>query len=213
MNDEPLFEYMRDTLAPFGQYGSGRQSVVAATSFNTGEYVVMRSKDTEFSEWNRAVTSSASIPAVFPPQHYLNDILSDGGCGTMWGLKPELGIKECLSMGYTLDQITMDIIMLEAVTIDNYDNVDEFKTLNNFMRGRHISKYESGMRNVYGAMREFPEVEWRYLIQPSGHMPNGPMLLRFGNHSTWFMQEMGRKDAQNALNMGQGEGFIRLSEW
>ena len=81
MNDEPLFEYMRDTLAPFGQYGSGRQSVVAATSFNTGEYVVMRSKDTEFSEWNRAVTSSASIPAVFPPQHYLNDILSDGGCG------------------------------------------------------------------------------------------------------------------------------------
>lgn len=69
------------------------------------------------------------------------------------------------------------------------------------------------MANVFAAMREFPEVDWRYLIQPSGHMPNGINLLRFSNESTWFMQEMGRKDAKNAISMGEGQGFVKLSEW
>jgi hypothetical protein len=190
VNDQALLDFMTNTLGEIGSYGEGRKSVVAATSFNTGEYVVLDS-DLPWSEWPRALVSSASIPGVFPPQHFMNDILSDGGCGTSWGLKPELGIGACLSLGYTLDQITMDIIMEEGVVIDTLEQ-DDFHTLGFLMRGRQISKYNSGMANVFEAVREYPQVDWRYLVQPSGHMPNGINLLRFSNESTWFMQEMGR---------------------
>ena len=100
VNDQPLFDYMVNTLADFDNYGEGRRSVVAATSFNSGEYVVMSTEMLPFNEWAQAVVSSASIPGVFPPQHFMNDILSDGGCGTTWGLKPEISVQECLNLGY-----------------------------------------------------------------------------------------------------------------
>jgi hypothetical protein len=68
------------------------------------------------------------------------------------------------------------------------------------------------MANVFEAQRAFPEVDWRHLVMPSQHMPNGIKLLRFSNESTWFMQEMGREDAKNALQ-NEGKGFIKLDEW
>ena len=135
VNDQPLFDYMKNTLAEIGSYGEGRHSVVAATSFNTGDYIVMKTDDLSFEDWPQAVVSSASIPLVFPPQHFMDDILSDGGCGTTWGLKPELGIQECQKLGYSLDQITMDIIMEEGVTIDTLED-DEFPALGHYLRGR-----------------------------------------------------------------------------
>lgn len=40
VNDQPLLDFLYNTLDEIGHYGEGRHSVVAATSFNTGEYVV-----------------------------------------------------------------------------------------------------------------------------------------------------------------------------
>jgi len=69
------------------------------------------------------------------------------------------------------------------------------------------------MANVFEAYRAYPEVEWRYLIQPSAWVPNGPRLLIFNNETTWFMQEMGREDGKNALTQPSGAAYIKLAEW
>lgn len=60
-----MLDYMTNTMNEIGSYGEGRRSVVAATSINTGEAVVMNS-DLPWVDWPRAIVSSASIPAVFP---------------------------------------------------------------------------------------------------------------------------------------------------
>lgn len=209
-NDQALLDYMTATMGEIGSYGEGRRSVVAATSVNTGEEIVMNS-DLPFDLWPRAVTSSASIPGVFPTQHFMDDVLMDGGVAS-WGVNPVIAIRECLKIVDDVSKITMDIVMEEAVVIDELDD-DNFSTLGHYMRGRQISKYNKGMANVFQAMRAYPEVNWRYLVQPSGDLPNGPKLILFGNHSTWYMQEMGREDGKNLILQPEGYGFIKLSEW
>ena len=58
-------------------------------------------------------------------------------------------------------------------------------------------------------MRAYPNVNYRYLF----YEQNGDGGLKFDNGTTWRLQEMGRNDAQAALNHGPGHTFKRLEEW
>jgi len=91
VNDQPLLDYMRSQINPAGKYGEGRRSIVAATSANTGEEVVYNSEDIPFEDWAQAVVSSASIPFVFPSQHFRSDLLMDGGMCS-WGVNPAITV-------------------------------------------------------------------------------------------------------------------------
>jgi len=85
---------MTTQLATRGKYGEGRRSIVAATSVNTGEEIVYNSEDIAFEDWPQAVVCSASIPGVFPTQHFKGDVLMDGGVCS-WGVNPVMAIEEC----------------------------------------------------------------------------------------------------------------------
>lgn len=165
VNDQALLDYMTTTMGSIGSIGDGRRSVVAATSVQSGDEIVYNS-DIPWADWPRAVVSSASIPAVFPTQHFYGDVLMDGGVCS-WGVNPVMAIQECLKIVDDTSKITMDIVMEEQVIIDELDN-DDFQAMGHYMRARQIKKYNAGMANVFEAMRAYPDVNWRYLVQPSG---------------------------------------------
>lgn len=199
-------------MGEIGSIGKGRLTTVSATSINTGNEVQYSSDQIPWDEWPRAIVSSASIPAVFPHQLFMNDVLMDGGM-CHWGVKPEVVVQQCLKIVDSLDQITLDIIMLEKPTVSEAESIAGQNTHENYARAKDIKSYNSGMSNVFEAVRAYPDVNWRYLFQPSEHVPNGPRLMNFNNESTWFMQEMGRRDAQNLLTKEPGYAFALLQDW
>ena len=62
-------------------------------------------------------------------------------------------------------------------------------------------------------MLAHPNVNYRYILEPSGPYPKLWNLLNFSNNNTWPMQENGRADAQTALDAGAGESFKQFKEW
>ena len=64
------------------------------------------------------------------------------------------------------------------------------------------SQYYKAMRNVVNAMESHPNVDFRYIFEPSGHYAHLWNLLNFSYKNTWPMQENGREDAKTALEEG-----------
>lgn len=63
-------------------------------------------------------------------------------------------------------------------------------------------------------MTMFPEVNYRYFIQPSQPLPGSLQMLNFDNTTnTWPMQMLGRLDGENAVKDGEGFMFSKMSEW
>jgi len=63
-------------------------------------------------------------------------------------------------------------------------------------------------------MTMFPEVNYRYFIQPSQPLPGSLQMLNFDNTTnTWPMQMLGRLDGENALKDGDGFMFGKMKQW
>jgi hypothetical protein len=75
------------------------------------------------------------------------------------------------------------------------DRGDIHDTIGNMLRKHEIHAYYYGMNNVIETMKAYPKINYRYLLQPSGPVPHGLGLIKFGNETTWPMQENGREDA------------------
>merc|ERR1712086_146054 len=68
--------------------------------------------------------------------------------------------------------------------------------------------------DVNDIMTMFPEVNYRYFIQPSQPLPGSLQMLNFDNTTnTWPMQMLGRLDGENAIKDGEGFMFGQMLEW
>ena len=80
-----------------------------------------------------------------------------------------------------------------------------------------MKSYYHGLENVIQTQVRYPEVNYRYIVQPSGAYPKLWNLLNFGYNNTWPMQVEGRKDAEASLsNPDAGAGpftMLDLKAW
>lgn len=124
----------------------------------------------------------------------------------MNGVNFASAIQKCLEYVETEAQITLDIAICSYFNPGTESEVG--KTVENFQRAREINKQTPG--DVYDFMMAYPQVNYRYLFLEQ----NGDGGLNFDNSTTtWRLQEMGRFDAQAALELGEGHFFMRLEEW
>lgn len=80
-----------------------------------------------------------------------------------------------------------------SVGSSNRDEND--KTIGNFMRARDISYQFSNSNSIAQAMRAYPDVNWRYIMQQE-NANSGIPQIRFNGEYTWPLQEAGRLAAQ-----------------
>ena len=72
----------------------------------------------------------------------------------------------------------MDIILLDRFVEATEETSGN--TLNNLLRGHETKKYYKGLENVITVMLAHPNVNYRYILEPSGHYPALFNLLNFG---------------------------------
>jgi len=111
LNDQPLYDYLLNVFAKFGNV-SKRRAFVSAVDAESGAYVpfsLFDEKDelpTASSYKVSAVVGSASMPFIFPPRNMMafgyNMQLMDGG--STWNNNMITAINECMKIDGITDE-------------------------------------------------------------------------------------------------------------
>lgn len=82
------------------------------------------------------------------------------------------------------------------------------------MRAFQTHRMHKKTNDILEFRRAFPDVNFRYYFEPEeGSLTSGKDELKFDNSTTYPMQEIGRRDAQKMLDLGEGLGFKLLEEY
>ena len=81
------------------------------------------------------------------------------------------------------------------------------------MRYKDIKDYYNGMDDILGFIQAFPDINFRYYVQPSSPLPLKDILNAGNATSTYPMQMQGRLDGENAVKSGEGFIFDQLKEF
>lgn len=176
-----------------------------------------------------AVVGSASMPFIFPPRdmskHGMKALLLDGG--TSWNNNMMSGIQECLKLEgiYSLSQVEVDVISLDAVYLSTFDpdSEPEFaefqdignpyletKTLKNYWRSKAIQSYYKGQQDIIEFMDLYPEVNYRYFVQPVQSLMAEYKILEFKPEVAEQLIQLGKEATQKSIDMGPGKSFEAL---
>lgn len=122
--------------------------------------------------------------------------------GTVWDVNPYSAVEQCMEMVDDPADIIVDITLCTPWTEPRHHKKSDRNAVGNIARSKRIKMYYNGLDSVSQAMRAYPEVDWRYLFLEMGL--SNP--LDFRNKTTWPIQEQGRQDAQDMLNISE-QGF------
>jgi len=122
-----------------------------------------------------AVVSSASIPFVFPHRQYKDYILMDGG--TVWNTNIVTAADKCRQLVDDDSQIIMDIVLTGDHEI--HEEMDTGNAINNFLRYYGIHTYYKHFNDVLEFKRSRPDIQYRYLVMPSGKVASGLRMILF----------------------------------
>ena len=213
MDDTALTEFITTILGEFKD-GVKRYSMVGSVDANTADYRSWRldeiPKESQLSLVPKACVSSASLPGLFIPTQYEGGVYVDGG--TAMGLDAMSAVEKCLELVDDDSKITLDIMLLDRFALPPTE-LDDGDTLKNLVRMHSVKHYYKGLENVITTMLAHPNVNYRYILEPSGDYPKLWNLLNFGPGNTWPMQENGMADAKAALEAGPGAGFQKYRDW
>ena len=136
--------------------------------------------------------------------------MMDGG--TIWNTNLVTAIQRCRDeVGAADHEITVDVIICGHTELKVTDSSNAYS---NYMAWKEINSYHGGLNDIFEFKQGFPNVNFRYFIQPD-HNIGGPLsALDFANSTnTWLNQEMGRSDGVTALRMGEGHVFKLMDQW
>ena len=99
-----------------------------------------------------------------------------------------------------------DIIldMMITSTHSRKDWADSKNALENLVTAHQEHKYYVGMNSIEHAIKAYPRVQKRYFIQYERYTGrcHNPNEINFSNSTTWCLQEAGREDAKDILEVG-----------
>lgn len=89
---------------------------------------------------------------------------------------------------------------------------NENGAISNFLRFKEIKDYNKQVADVFKFIQGFPDVNWRYYVQPSSPFP-GNALNADNTTVTWPVQMMGRLDGENVVKAGEGFYFDAMKRY
>lgn len=75
------------------------------------------------------------------------------------------GIKRCFEIVDKEEDIIVDAITLAYTTLNKTNETGN--SIDNWMRYHELKSYYSNMNNVFEVMRQYPKVNYRYLLIPT----------------------------------------------
>ena len=134
--------------------------------------------------------------------------------GTVWDVNVDSAINQCLEIVDSLEDIIIDVAIC-GYTKRTGHTISK-NAMDNFMAARDEREFYSNTNTVQSSLAAYPGVQSRYYFQGNYDDYHGcvvPNDLDFNNSTTWCLQEAGRQDAKDMLEIGQENVHKSLEEW
>mmetsp|Transcript_9322 Transcript_9322/g.11411 ORF Transcript_9322/g.11411 Transcript_9322/m.11411 type:complete len:170 (-) Transcript_9322:145-654(-) len=141
--------------------------------------------------------------------HYDGMVLMDGG--TIWDVNLPSAVKQCNEMGVTdPSKIIIDIAVCGPGHDRSFDPKKDAAI--NWLDSFQLHRSYHSLNSLQWQQRAYPDLNYRYMFYEE-HPATGPWLLDFRNSTTYLLQEQGRQDAQEILQLGEGTAFQAMRDW
>jgi len=155
------------------------------------------------------VRSSAAMPVLFPAIEQNGEYYMDGG--VLNNIDIFSGINKCLDMDYEQKDIIVDIIRCKPNKILEEADVSKFTTLEMLQRYLQISTKDFFMNTIDEVFRNFPNVNYRYLITPVKTLPSSFPPLNFSKEEVENMIKIGVEDGENVVTKYGDAGNAKIN--
>jgi predicted patatin/cPLA2 family phospholipase len=186
-----------------------RKFVIGATKARDGNYATFTEEDVKtIDDLINVVRSSAAIPVLFPSILHKGEYYMDGG--VINNVDIFSGINKCLEMGYEEKDITVDIIRCKPnKEVEEVEDISKFNSFKMLMRYINISTKNLFMNTIESVLRNFPNVNYRYLIYPVKELPSSFPPLNFTEEEVEKMINIGIEDGENVVTNHGDSGNVR----
>ena len=202
LDSSPIYDKMKEVQQEFAESGFQRKLAVSAVEVETGEYVQFTSDDVSYNDYTKALLSSASLPFLFPPTRWERGVFMDGGVVRETNL--DAAISECLKLtDHDPSRVVLDIFDPVGTTDEmrRIKSTKDFNSVDFWLRSQQIGQ-QSNFRQDYTALNhKYPKVHVRSYIAQSRYYVGFQTLEGSGDY-TWPLQQVGRKDAYDAIING-----------
>lgn len=164
-------------------------------------------KYTDGAQWAKMVRASSAVPGFFETVTINNDVYSDGGVVT--GVDIDAAIARCREVVDRDEDIVVDVITIMAQKeLDTFDQEKDNHMIPIVMRAWNVVQVEKNQRKRTQACKAYPNVNWRYYIEPKEKLPSNG--LQFDKDAMLKMVQIGHADAMSAA-AGQACDLVQES--
>ena len=192
-----------------------RKLVIGASNSNNGEYETFYEQDLDqIQNIINLLLSTTAIPLYFPSINWKHTSYFDGSL--LHSADVESAILRCAEQVSNQSDIIIDIITPHNGLPVPF-SAQNYKTLKVFVRALEISLWASESFQLYKARKEYPDVHFRYIFQPSELLPGTMNPLSFDHEDMAEDIRIGQKDGEAVLKTGKfGNGaeiIEKATEW
>lgn len=169
---------------------------VGATDLLSGNYVFFNSSKLDLDIMNIGVLSSMATDTFFPYVEFKGLELVTGSI--KYSVDVLSGINACEELGYTQDDIIIDVIMCSGSQLPTI-NAAKYTTVQVLKRTNDIEDYRGTMKVVTNAIHDYPDINIRNVIYPSQAIPESDVPYNFDKSDLQDMINLGIQDAINSI--------------
>lgn len=188
-----------------------RNITLGLTDYESGEFIEY-TQEVGVELLTVAAKCSASIPLVFAPTLLEGHWYGDGGVSI--NLNADRGVSFCRDLGFSDNDIVVDIIRdMNGQDIPTPMIMNKTKEV--IERTNQISDYYNKRWFLFDFMHSFPNVETRYVAEPSAQLPpfDGGIPLDFKQEDMVWEVNLGKADGQNLVtNRIKGREYLNAKK-
>ncbi len=183
-----------------------RKLVIGATDIRNGTYIRFDEKYLSKSReiFFETIMASAAYPVIFPNIKMNDKIFMDGGVKALVDIPA--GINKCLDMGFTHNQIYLDVILSNSINISIYDK-EKYSPIQILSRVLELHNHEKTFRDIQDAIVFYENINWRYLIKPNKLLPWNDNPYDFSLKEIDEMINNGIENGKEVVNKDEGFYF------
>ena len=119
---------------------------------------------------SKAILASTSMPFVFPYMKTDDALLVDGG--VLFNVDVESAIDECRAMGFSDENIVIDVILPTGAQISEMDPNKFYTGWEMYKRYKEMTAFKFALEDIVNAIHDFPKIDFRYIFIKLKYIPS-----------------------------------------
>ena len=184
-NSAPLETFLKKEFTGVEMH---RNVDIGITDVIDGSYKDFSEKNiTEGQNLVDALYASMSFAGFFPPAEVLGSAYFDGSA--VWDIDIFSAVNRCTEKGFANSDIVVDVVMTSSANLKEVQ-AEDYKSIGMLFRYLEISSFYNSMDGLLRAKFAYNDVNFRYVITPTGSIPSSlkPLVSSFSTINFSFLE-------------------------